>query len=163
MKKSELKVGVDYAIGAPDDRRTGRLKRATIFELDGERELKYGGRRRGIVMRFAGPPHGTGYVPGGGKVVEGSDVEFVLPNARAIQMTWNDYLPVFLEVQRRREARNAEDTRLAAVGARTVDRLEGIGLSVGGDSGIDFGPWGATWKLTQDALADLLTRLGVPE
>jgi hypothetical protein len=89
MRKSELKVGGEYAAGSTSTYDRFSLARVRVVDLDGEREEKTSWGRvrkvRGIVVALMGDSDTYGFRGKDGE-------EFVLKSARDIHSEWAPYV-----------------------------------------------------------------------
>jgi hypothetical protein len=135
MRKSELKVGGEYAAGSTSSYDRFSLARVRVVDLDGEREEKTSWGRvqkvRGIVVALMGDSDMYRFRGKDGK-------EFVLKSAHDIQSEWAPYVERKAEHERIVAERQAEAKRVRKVAEEVDARLTALGFGriVGGGSGV---------------------------
>lgn len=125
MRKSELKVGGEYAAGSTSRYDRFSLTRVRVVDLDGEREQEtLWGRvqkARGIVVALVGDSDTYGFRGKDGE-------EFILKSARDIQSEWTPYVERKAEHARIMAERQTETERVRRVAEGVEVRLTGLGF-----------------------------------
>lgn len=155
MKKSELIEGRDYAAGSTSRYDRYALARITVLHINGERPRDNGTMAKGIVVRLVSKASGN-YVFSRHVIGE----EFVLPSARHVQKTWDEYEKEKAAHNEAMRARAAEEKRCRDVAMAAAVKLRAFGVPVGKRFSHDPVRFDAgVFTVKADAMAGLLERL----
>jgi hypothetical protein len=121
MRKSELKVGGEYAAGSSSKYDQWWLVPVRVVEIDGERPRRNGTMQRGIVVQLL--QDSTQYRWRG----KAGD-EKVIDSARDLQCEWAPYVERKAEHARIVAERQAEAERVRKVAEDVEVRLTGLGF-----------------------------------
>lgn len=147
MKKSELVVGDEYAVGpAPTGRyRAFRCARARIVEIDGAKP--------GVLVKI---------VASG--MIDYSSVTAgrtrLLPTARDVRMKWDRYATLKAEHDERARTTRAREEREREVGAAASEKLRELGFDLDSYSaGVSWDFHRREFRVSPDEMAALLARI----
>lgn len=123
MRKSELKVGGEYAAGSSSRFGRWQLVPVRVVEIDGERPRPNGTVQRGIVVQLLEDTYDYRWR---GKAGD----EKVIDSARDLQCEWAPYVERKAEQKQKEQAREAERARRFNVVDDTLIRLRTLGIDV---------------------------------
>jgi hypothetical protein len=143
MRKSELKVGGEYAAGSPSRYDPWRMVPVRVVEIDGERPRSNGTMQRGIVVELV---QDSDEYRWRGKA---GDVK-VIDSARDIRSEWGAYVERKAEHERLMAERQAEAERVRRVAEDVEVRLTSLGFGRIGRGGDD------TFRIPADTMAKIV-------
>lgn len=163
MKKSELRPGVEYAVGSTSRYDRFRAVKVTLVDVEGERRRSNGTTAKGIVVSYDGEGHlrtEAGYIGSALSVERMPSGEWVLDSARWIREPWESFAEKHAAHEAAEERRTAERDRRRKVMAECVVALRGYGFDAEDrhtrDFRMDFSR--LRFEVDPDALAELLRR-----
>jgi hypothetical protein len=121
MRKSELKVGGEYAAGSSSRFGRWQLVPVRVVEIDGERPRPNGTVQRGIVVQLLEDTYDYRWR---GKAGD----EKVIDSARDLQCEWAPYVERKAEHERIMAERQTEAERVRRVAEGVEVRLTGLGF-----------------------------------
>lgn len=116
MRKQDLKVGEDYAIGSTSRYDRFRAAHGRIVEVEGTRPNGRGGVKRGVVVVLVEDGKDYPFLGPAGK-------EFVLNSARDVREPWADFAASRAAQDERRHAQEAERARKSTIANEVMRRL----------------------------------------
>jgi hypothetical protein len=119
MKKTEIKVGEEYAAGSSSRYDRWKMAHVRVLDLNAQHGLK-----RGIVVEFVEDSNTYGFY---GKTGDPK----VLDSARDIRQPWSEYAKDKAEYNEARTHREAERKHKAEVAASVIEALKGYAFYVG--------------------------------
>jgi hypothetical protein len=122
MKKSELKVGEEYAIGSSSRYDRFYASHVKVLDLNGEGKGPYGSKTKGILVEFV--EDSAGYPYSGRKT---GDKE-ILQSARNVRGLWSEYAESRRVAVERERVRKAEEDRQDRLAEDAVIKLRRLGF-----------------------------------
>lgn len=144
MKKSDLKVGEEYAAGSTSRYDRWRMAHVRVLDTNAQHGL-----RRGLVVELVEDCNVYGFY---GKAGEPK----VLDSARQIRKPWSEYAKDKAEYDEAQAAREAERKRAGEVAKRVIETLHGYGVYQGIAGDYRYEATSQRFSFSADRMAELL-------
>jgi hypothetical protein len=161
VKKTELREGVDYALGSTSKYDRYKAAKVTVVEVDGERERANGTKVKGVVVTSAieaDLSRYAGYVSRG-EVERVPSGEWVLRSGRYLREPWTDFEEKRRRYDEARAEKHAERERKRGVIEGVIGTLARYGVTTDGGRGVRVDRTAQHFVFGPDAMAELLCRL----
>lgn len=163
MKKSDLKEGVEYALGGDSRYEQWRVARARLVKIDAP---KPGTNGRAVGHLFdVISVHGTessvrlgGWASGSTYATPGEQV--MLPSGRDVRATWETFEPKLRQHEQHEREKAAERKRKHQLGLAAIARLRDYGFEAdrGYGGGVRFDSSRLRFEVDADMMEELLRR-----